>query len=130
MVRERMYVRTGYAPEPSGSYSQGVVSSGLLFVSGQGPIDVKTGEIPRTFSDQMRQALENVKQIVEAAGGSLRDTVRVGVYLQNLADFGEMERIYREYFAEPWPARTTVGVNLRDIAVEVDAVVSLIPSRP
>ncbi len=110
----RRAVRTDKAPAPAFSYSQGIVSGGLLFVSGQVPIDPVTKAVPEGFGDQVRQTLDNVAAIAEAAGGRLADAVRVGVYLANLDDFDEMDAAYREYFeahcrrAPPWVLRSAV----------------------
>jgi 2-iminobutanoate/2-iminopropanoate deaminase len=121
----RRAVRTERAPIPLGGYSQGVVSGGLLFVSGQVPIDPATKTVPADFADQVRQALNNVSAIAEAAGARLTDAVRVGVFLANLDDFSMMDAVYREYFHEPMPARTTVGAGIRGYDIEVDAVIAL-----
>ena len=116
---------TSNAPQPAFSYSQGIVAGGFLFVSGQVPVDPATKAVPEAFADQVRRAMQNVAAIAEAAGARLADAVRVGVYLADLADFEEMDRVYREYFEEPLPARTTVGVALLGFGVEVDAVIAL-----
>lgn len=121
----RSAVRTDRAPTPAFAYSQAIVSAGLVFVSGQVPVDPVTKAIPATFSDQVRQSLRNVAAIAEAAGARLIDAVRVGVYLADLDDFDEMDVIYREYFEEPFPARTTVGAAIRGFAVEIDAVIAI-----
>ena len=121
----RSSVVTSNAPQPAFSYSQGIVAGGFLFVSGQVPVDPATKAVPEAFADQVRRAMQNVAAIAEAAGARLADAVRVGVYLADLADFEEMDRVYREYFEEPLPARTTVGVALLGFGVEVDAVIAL-----
>lgn len=121
----RKAVVTGNAPKPAFSYSQGIVAHGLLFVSGQVPVDPATKAVPEAFADQVRRAMDNVAAVAEAAGARLSDAVRVGVYLADLADFEEMDRVYREYFEEPLPARTTLGTALLGFAVEVDAVIAL-----
>jgi 2-iminobutanoate/2-iminopropanoate deaminase len=121
----RRAVRTEKAPVPLGSYSQGVVSGGLLFVSGQVPLDAATKSVPSDFADQVRQALNNVAAIAEAAGARLADAVRVGVFLANLDDFSKMDAVYREFFQDPMPARTTVGAGIRGYDIEIDAVVAL-----
>lgn len=108
-----------------GSYSQGVVSGGLVFVSGQVPLDPVTRTVPNDFADQVRRALDNVAAIAEAAGARLADAVRIGVFLANLDDFGKMDAVYREYFEDPMPARTTVGAGIRGYDVEIDAVIAL-----
>ncbi len=121
----RKAVVTGNAPKPAFSYSQGIVAHGFLFVSGQVPVDPATKAVPEAFADQVRRAMDNVAAVAEAAGARLSDAVRVGVYLADLADFEEMDRVYREYFEEPLPARTTLGTALLGFAVEVDAVIAL-----
>jgi 2-iminobutanoate/2-iminopropanoate deaminase len=121
----RRAVRAKGAPAPVFSYSQGIVSGGLLFVSGQGPVDPVTKAIPVAFGDQVRRTLDNIAAIAGAAGARLADAVRVGVYLASLDDFVEMDAIYREYFEEPLPARTTVGAAIRGFAVEIDAVIAI-----
>ena len=121
----RKAVVTGNAPKPAFSYSHGIVAHGFLFVSGQVPVDPATKAVPEAFADQVRRAMDNVAAVAEAAGARLSDAVRVGVYLADLADFEEMDRVYREYFEEPLPARTTLGTALLGFAVEVDAVIAL-----
>ncbi len=121
----RRAVRTERAPIPLGSYSQGVISGGLLFVSGQVPLDPSTRTVPPDFADQVRRALDNVAAIAEAAGARLADAVRVGVFLANLDDFSKMDAVYRDYFEDPMPARTTVGAGIRGYDVEIDAVIAL-----
>ncbi len=121
----RRAVRTERAPIPLGSYSQGVVSGGLLFVSGQVPLHPDTRTVPPDFADQVRQTLDNVAAIAEAAGGRLADAVRVGIFLANLDDFSKMDAVYRDYFEDPMPARTTIGAGIRGYDVEIDAVIAL-----
>jgi len=106
---------------PSGSYSPGIVAGPLVFVSGQGPL--RGGEVVAgDAAAQVRLTLDNVVAVLAEAGASLSDVVRVGVYLQDLADFDAMDAVYREYFADPMPARTTVGAGLVDILVEIDCI--------
>jgi 2-iminobutanoate/2-iminopropanoate deaminase len=125
----RRAVRTERAPIPLGSYSQGVVSGGLLFVSGQVPVDPATKAVPQDFADQVRRTLDNVSAIAEAAGARLADAVRIGVFLANLEDFPKMDAVYRDYFEDPMPARTTVGVGIRGYDIEIDAVIALRADR-
>lgn len=122
---KRQAIRTTEAPTPVFAYSQAVASQGLLFVSGQVGIDPTTRQVAQDFDGQLRRALENVDAIARAAGASLADAVRVGVYLARGDDFQAMDAVYREYFGEPLPARTTVTVGLQGVAVEVDAVIAL-----
>jgi 2-iminobutanoate/2-iminopropanoate deaminase len=112
------------APAQSGPYSHAVRTGNLVFLSGQGPVDPATGQIPDGFAEQVGQTLRNLAAVAEAAGGSLRDAVRVGVYLRDMSNFSAMNAVYAEVFKEPWPARTTIQSNM-DIDVEIDAVLEL-----
>jgi len=118
-------VKSPNAPQPIGPYSQGVVVDGFLFVSGQGAMDPKSGRMAGSdIESQTRQTLTNVKNIVEAAGMSMRDVVRVGVYLKNMKDFKQMNEVYKSFFNEAPPARTTVQAELPlpEMLVEIDVV--------
>jgi 2-iminobutanoate/2-iminopropanoate deaminase len=118
-------VTTPSAPAPSGGYSQAIVAGELLFLSGQGPYDERGRLVGESVEEQVRQVFANLQAVAEAAGGSLSRAVRVGVYLSDLAHFDEMDRVYREIFSEPRPARTTIQTDLVDFNVEADAVVYL-----
>ena len=121
-------IRAAGAPAPIGPYSQGVVTSGrLLFVAGQTPKDPGSGTMPTEFRAQVERCLQNVKAIVEAAGASMADVVKVNAYLADLANFTAFNEIYATFFTQPWPARTTVGAVLPGgaVQVEIDVVVSL-----
>jgi 2-iminobutanoate/2-iminopropanoate deaminase len=121
-------VRTDGAPVPIGPYSQGIVTSGrLLFVSGQTPKDPRTGDMPKDFRAQAERCLDNVKAIIESAGASMANVVKVNAYLQDLGNFAVFNEVYTKYFSAPFPARTTVGAQLPggSVQVEIDAIVSL-----
>ena len=119
-------IKTRDAPIPLGPYSQGAIADGvLLFIAGQTPKNPKTGAIPGDFRDQAAQCLENVKAIVEAAGGSLADIVKVNAYLKDLSNFQAFNEVYERYFSPPYPARATVGADLPGILLEIEAVASL-----
>jgi 2-iminobutanoate/2-iminopropanoate deaminase len=119
-------VRTNQAPSPGGPYSQGRTGAGLLFVAGQSPHDPASRKVVgTTIQEQTKRTLESLKGVVEAAGASLRDVLKVNVYLTNLDDFAGMNEVYSSFFPEPYPARTTVGVALLGFLVEIDAVVVL-----
>jgi 2-iminobutanoate/2-iminopropanoate deaminase len=107
-------------------YSHAIETSGrLLFISGQGPVDTATGQVVLgSFEEQARLTLDNVVAVAAAAGSDLSHAVKVNAYLRNMDDFATFNEIYREYFPEPRPARTTAQSNLR-IAIEVDAVLAL-----
>jgi 2-iminobutanoate/2-iminopropanoate deaminase len=118
-------VRTDAAPAPSGGYSQAIVAGGLLFLSGQGPYDAQGNLVDGSVEAQVRQVFANLAAVAEAAGGSLSNTVQVGVYLSDLVHFDEMDRVYRQIFSNPRPARTTIQTDIVDFIIEADAVVSL-----
>ncbi len=120
-------VSTDGAPAPIGPYSQGIVCSGrFLFVAGQTAKDPQTGEIKPDVRSQTERCLENIKAIVEKAGGSIADVVRVGAFLKSMASFTEFNEVYQRYFPKPFPARTTVGADLpAGTLVEIDAIAAL-----
>jgi 2-iminobutanoate/2-iminopropanoate deaminase len=113
------------APAPSGGYSQAIVADRLLFLSGQGPYAPNGTLVGDSIESQVRQVFANLEAVAQAAGGSLCNAVRVGVYLSSLEHFDDMDRIYRELMAEPRPARTTIQSDLVGFDVEADAVVLL-----
>jgi 2-iminobutanoate/2-iminopropanoate deaminase len=112
-------------PKPAGPYSHAVVANGFVFISGQGPVDPETGTMPDAFADQVRQTLRNVQTILEAAGTSLDNVVKVNAYVTDLTRFQEFNEVYREFFQQDPPARTTVGASLLGFLVEVDCVASI-----
>ncbi len=119
------YVFTEKAPKPVGPYSQAVKVGNWVYVSGQIPIDPGTGEVIKgDFSAAVRRVLENVKAIVEAAGGGLESVVKVMVYLTDIGKFSEFNKIYAEYFSTHRPARMVIEVSRlpKDVEVAVDAV--------
>jgi 2-iminobutanoate/2-iminopropanoate deaminase len=123
-----MAEREGIVPEGGGSrysYSPGLRFGDVLYVSGQVPIDPATGHKPEDFADQVRLALENVRRVAVAAGARLEDAVRVGVYLTDLANFEAMDAIYRTFFEQPLPARTTIQAGLNAVDIEIDAIIAL-----
>jgi 2-iminobutanoate/2-iminopropanoate deaminase len=122
----RKVIRTSEGPRPLGIYSQAIVADGFVFVAGQVPINPVTNEME--FGDirsETRRVLKNIAAILEAAGSSLRDTVRMGVFLTDLNDFAAMNDVFREFFPENPPARTTVGCLLPKIKVEIDCIARL-----
>ncbi|MDR1546666.1 MAG: Rid family detoxifying hydrolase [Deltaproteobacteria bacterium] len=116
------------APAAIGPYSQAVVSGGVVYVSGQLPIDPATGQMPAAAADQARQSLKNIAAILEAAGSSLAQALKVGVFLTDLGDFQAVNEVYAELFAgAAFPARSTVQVAAlpKGAKVEIDAVAAL-----
>lgn len=110
-------------PPPSGPYSPGIKVGNLLFLAGQGPFDADGNRVGETFADQVRATLDNLERVSNEAGTSLKNAVRVGAYLSTLNHFAEFNSVISEYMSEPFPARTTVPVDLRGFDVEIDAVV-------
>jgi 2-iminobutanoate/2-iminopropanoate deaminase len=113
------------APPPSGGYSQGIVAGDFLYLSGQGPYDSAGARVGETIAEQVRQVLENLDAVARAAGGSLQNAVRCGMYISDMAHFDEMDAEYRRFFSDPMPARTTIQSDLVGFDVEGDAVVFL-----
>jgi 2-iminobutanoate/2-iminopropanoate deaminase len=122
-MRETVSAEKG--PTPAGPYSHAVVANGFVFVSGQGPVDPETGVMPDAFSEQVRQTLRNVQTILEAAGSTLDDVVKVNVYVTDLTRFAEFNEVYKEFFRHDPPTRTTVAVGLLGFLVEVDCIAAL-----
>lgn len=121
----RKTVTVEKAPSPAGPYSHAVVANGFVFISGQGPVDPETGTMPDAFKDQVHQTLRNVQTILEGAGSSLDEVVKVNAYVTDLTRFGEFNDVYSEFFQHDPPARTTVGASLLGFLVEVDCIASL-----
>jgi len=113
------------AAAPSAPYSPAIVSGGLVFVSGQGPLDLKTGEyLKGDVQSETRHVFENIKTILQAAGTSMDNVIKVNVYLRDINDFAAMNEVYKTYFQTPFPARTTIqaGALPRGFAVEIECV--------
>lgn len=118
-------VKTERAPGAVGPYSQAIEASGILFVSGQIPLDPKTGAIVGDgIEEQTRQCLRNLEAVLEASGRSLERVVRASVFLTDLGDFDAMNRVYAEFMKDPPPARVCVQVSRlpRGARVEIDAI--------
>ena len=113
------------APKAIGPYSPAIRAGQLLFVSGQVPLDPATGSmITGGIADQTRRVLDNIGELLLAAGRSFGDVVRTTVFLADMNEFAAMNEVYGEYFAEPYPARATVPVARlpKDARVEIDAI--------
>ena len=105
-------ISTPKAPAAIGPYSQAIQVGNLVFTSGQIPIDPATGSFAEGgIKGQTRQSLTNVKAILEEAGTSLANVVKTTVFLDDMADFADMNAVYSEFFAEPFPARSAVAVK-------------------
>ncbi|HEX4232297.1 MAG TPA: RidA family protein [Bryobacteraceae bacterium] len=121
----KQIIATTNAPKAIGPYSQAVRLNGVVFFSGQIPLDPLTGELVHgTIQMQTERVLENLKAVVEAAGLTMQDVVKTTVFLKNLSDFVAMNEIYAKYFGASSPARSTVEVARlpRDVHIEIDAI--------
>jgi 2-iminobutanoate/2-iminopropanoate deaminase len=117
-------VVSGKASKGTGGYTPALIAGDYVFVSGQGPLDPQTLAVRgATIAEQTRYTLENVRALVQAAGGTIEDIVRCNCYLSSIDLFDEFTSAYELFFAhEPRPTRTTVGCELSGILVEIDCI--------
>ncbi len=128
MAHNREPVTAPGAPEAIGPYVHAVVASGLLFCSGQIPLDPRTGDLVGvTAADQAGRCLENLAAVCQAAGATLGDAVKVTIYMTDMSQFASVNEVYGSFFESSPPARVAVGVAAlpRGAQVEMDAVVAL-----
>lgn len=120
-------VSTNNAPAAIGPYSQAIKAGNLLFTSGQIPINPADGTIPEGVEAQAEQALTNVKNLIEASGASIENTIKTVVFIKNMDDFAAINAIYAKYFTEPFPARSCVEVAKlpKGVLLEVEAIVEI-----
>ena len=121
-------VTTPNAPAAIGPYSQAIIAGGMLFASGQIPLDPATGTIVSGgIEAQAHQAFTNVRNLVEAAGITMSHVVKVTVYMADMADFATVNTIYEQYFTEPYPARSAVAVKQlpKGVLIEVDVIAQM-----
>ena len=118
-------ISTEKAPAAIGPYSQGVDSgAGLVFLSGQLPIDPATGAFPEGIREQTRQSILNAQAILKEAGLSLANVVKTTVFLADMSDFAAMNEVYAQFFTEPFPARSAVAVKTvpKGALVEIECI--------
>lgn len=122
-------ISTSNAPSAIGPYSQAIKAGNLLFVSGQIPLDPATGNLipEETIQAQTTQALKNLSAILAEAGATLDNVVKTTVFLKDMEDFVEMNRVYQSFFAADCPARSAVQVGRlpKDVRVEIEAIAVL-----
>lgn len=121
-------ISTSKAPSAIGPYSQGVKVGNLVFISGQIPIDPITGNtVEGGIKEQTRRVIENIKAILESIGGNLSNVVKTTVFMVDLSEFSAMNEVYKEYFSEKPPARSTVQVAAlpRNVKIEIEAIAIL-----
>lgn len=124
----RQIIHTDAAPAAIGPYSQAIKTGNTVYISGQIPLDPATMElVSDDVSAQARQVFKNLTAVCDAAGGSLGKIVRVGIYLTDLSRFAEVNAVMAEFFAAPYPARSTIEISAlpRGARVEVDAIMVL-----
>lgn len=120
-------ISTSKAPAAIGPYSQAIHAGTLVFVSGQLPVDPATGEFAEGgIKELTRQSLTNMKHILESEGLTMGHVVKTTVFLADMADFAEMNEVYAEFFAQPYPARSAVAVKTlpKGARVEVECIAS------
>ncbi|OGQ57957.1 MAG: reactive intermediate/imine deaminase [Deltaproteobacteria bacterium RIFCSPLOWO2_02_FULL_53_8] len=118
-------IKAALAPEPIGPYSQAVKAGGMIFLSGQIPLDPASGElVAGDTALQTRRVLENLAAVLKEAGASMRSVVKTTVFMKDLSRFGEMNKVYGEFFSAPYPARSTVQAAAlpKGVDVEIDAI--------
>ena len=123
----RQAIATEHAPAAIGPYSQAVRRGATVFLSGQIPLDPATGQLVEgDIAAQTRRVFDNLRAVCQAAGGTLEDVVRVGIYLTDLGDFATVNAVMADYFSAPDPARSTIEVAglPRGARVEVDAILA------
>jgi len=127
-VGEKKVFETDKAAVLGGPYSQAVIHNGLIYISGQGPIDPQTNEVMSgTIEQETELTLENIRIILEEAGSSLSKVLQVTAYLLNMREYGRFNEVYRRYFPQDPPARTCIQAARLPfgIRVEIDAIAAV-----
>ena len=117
-------ISTTNAPAAIGPYSQAIEVNGMVFASGQIPVNPATGEIPEGIEAQAEQVMVNVKNLLEAAGTSMENVIKTTVFIKDMNDFGTINGIYSKYFEKDCPARSCVEVARlpKDVLMEMEAI--------
>ncbi len=122
----RQVVHTNNAPKAIGPYSQAIIFNGLIFVSGQVPVNPKTGEVvTSSFADEVKQVMSNVNAILTEAGTNINNAVKITIFLSDMNNFTELNELYASYFtSDQYPARECVQVARlpRDVNVEISVI--------
>jgi len=124
-------IYTKNAPKPAGHYSQAIIHNDLVYVSGQLPIDPKSGEKRLgSIEDQTKQTIENVASILEACDSSLKNVIKVSVYISDINLWSRVNQVYANYFAEHRPARVVIPVKElhHGFKIEIEAIAAVIPT--
>ena len=122
MARETF--ASAYGPPPAGPYSHVVTEAGLLFLSGQIALDAEGRVVGETAAEQARAVLENIRPALRAAGADMDRVVKTTIFVTDMTDFAAVNEVYAEFFAPPYPARSTVGVAAlpKGLKVEIEAI--------
>ncbi|MBQ7288509.1 MAG: RidA family protein [Clostridia bacterium] len=117
-------IATDKSPAAIGPYSQGLDAGNIVFVSGQIPVNPATGTMAETIEEQTEQSLNNVKNILAAAGLTMANVIKTSVFLADLSDFAAMNKVYESFFAAPFPARSCVQVAAipKGAKVEIECI--------
>jgi len=120
-------IKTDQAPAAIGPYSQAVKSGHLVFLSGQIPLDPMTMTLKSGFAEQARQVFNNIKAVVEAAGGEMKQIIKLTIYVTDLANLTTLNNVMSEYFEQPYPARTAIQVVAlpKDAEIKIDGILIL-----
>ena len=124
---DKQAIRSEKAPVAIGPYSQAVKTDGLIFVSGQLPIDPSNGTMPEGITAQTKMSLTNIREILKAADIQMSNVLKVTVFLNDMNDFVDMNAVYETFFEEPYPARAAVEVARlpKDALVEIEAIATI-----
>jgi reactive intermediate/imine deaminase len=128
LMANKIAVHTEDAPAPIGAYSQAIKMGSSVYLSGQIPLDPKLGVLVEgSIEDQVKQIFENLAAVAKAAGGDLKQLVKLTIFLQDLADFPIINTVMADYFNPPYPARSTIGVVSLPMGakVEIEAIMVL-----
>ena len=117
-------INTLNAPKAIGPYSQAIEANGMVFVSGQIPVDPHTNEIKNDVKEATHQSLTNMKNILLEAGSDMSKVIKVTIFLKNIEDFASVNEVYATYFDKPYPARSCVAVKSlpKDVVLEMEAI--------
>ena len=120
----KQVLATDQAPAAIGPYSQGIAASETVYVSGQLPLDPATGAFPEGIAAQTAQSLKNIQAILAQQGMTLANVVKTTVFLADINDFTEMNKVYGEFFTQPYPARSAVQVAKlpKDAPLEIECI--------
>ena len=120
-------IKTDKAPQAIGPYSQAIEYGGLLYTSGQIPVNPVTGEIPEGVENQAHQVFENLKNLLEAAETGFENVIKTTVFIKDMNDFAKINEIYASYFKKPYPARSCVQAARlpKDVLLEVEVIAKI-----